>query len=261
VRRSDVSVGGWGENLFIDVEYDNINISIIDEKQLLSKQKIPRVIYQTFETLECTDDMFNSIESWKNQNPDYEHYFFDNDKRIEFIQKYFDKKVVDAYLKLIPGAFKADLWRYCVLYKNGGVYLDIKYFTVNDFKLIELTDREYFVKDIEPSGSGVYNAFMICKPGNKKLLNCINNIVKNVKNKFYGEGALAPTGPLLLKKEFTKDEIDKLRLSIGENECPTKTCINLDGNPILAMYKDYYKSRKENKPNYHEAWKNRKIYT
>jgi hypothetical protein len=221
---------------------------------------IPLNIFQTWYTKDLDEKMQDCVDKLKLSNPEFEHYLYDDKDCAEFIEDNFGEEVLNAYNSLIPGAYKADLWRYCVLYKNGGVYLDIKYFTVNDFKLIELIDREYFVKDIEPSGSGVYNAFMVCKPGNKKLLNCINNIVKNVKSKFYGEGALAPTGPLLLKKEFTTDEIDNMMLSIGENDCPTKTCINLDGNPILAMYKDYYKSRKENKPNYHEAWKNRKIY-
>jgi mannosyltransferase OCH1-like enzyme len=221
---------------------------------------IPLKIFQTWYTKDLDEKMQDCVDKLKLSNPEFEHYLYDDKDCAEFIEDNFGEEVLNAYNSLIPGAYKADLWRYCVLYINGGVYLDIKYFTVNDFNLIQLTDREYFVKDIEPSGSGVYNAFMVCKPGNKKMLNCIKNIVKNVKNKFYGEGALAPTGPLLLKNEFTKDEIDNIKLSIGENECPTKTCINLDGNPILAMYKDYYKSRKENKPNYHEAWKNREIY-
>jgi mannosyltransferase OCH1-like enzyme len=204
VRRSDVSVGGWGENLFIDVEYDNINISIVDEKQLLSKQKIPRVIYQTFETLECTDDMFNSIESWKNQNPDYEHYFFDNDKRIEFIQKYFDKKVVDAYLKLIPGAFKADLWRYCVLYVCGGVYVDSDMICLTPLRDYILEDDEFVLARDDPmSKSYLCNGFIAVSPLHPFLQKQIDEIVKNIESKvncFY----LDITGPGLLGKTVNK---------------------------------------------------------
>jgi mannosyltransferase OCH1-like enzyme len=221
---------------------------------------IPLHIYQTWYTKDLDPKMKECVDKLKSLNPEFVHHLYDDNDCAEFIENNFQKDVLDAYNSLIPGAFKADLWRYCVLYKNGGVYLDIKYYNVYNFKLIDLTQKEYFVKDIKENGEGIYNAFIICKPGNKKMLNCINNIVENVKNKFYGNSVFEPTGPLLLKKEFTKDEIDKLRLSIGENDCPTKTCINLDGNPILAMYKDYYKSRKENKPNYHEAWKNREIY-
>ena len=41
---------------------------------------------------------------------------------------------------------------------------------------------------------------MVCLPGNKILLDAINMIVENVKNKFYGDSFLEPTGPKLLSK-------------------------------------------------------------
>lgn len=38
---------------------------------------------------------------------------------------HFPAEVKEAYDDLIPGAFKADLFRYCVLFIYGGVYADI----------------------------------------------------------------------------------------------------------------------------------------
>ena len=68
--------------------------------------------------------------------------------RREFISKYFNKDVLEAYDTLLPGAYKADLWRYCILYKMGGIYMDIKYtLSNNTYKLINLTDKEYYVRD------------------------------------------------------------------------------------------------------------------
>ena len=37
-----------------------------------------------------------------------------------------DNNVLLAYTKLIQYAFKSDLSRLCLLYINGGIYLDIK---------------------------------------------------------------------------------------------------------------------------------------
>jgi mannosyltransferase OCH1-like enzyme len=188
-----------------------------------------------------------------------------NDCRI-FIASNFDSNVLDAYDSLIPGAYKADLWRYCILYKLGGIYLDIKYYTVNNFKLISLTDKEYFVRDIEKSGSGIYNAFMICKPGNPKMLRCIHKIIENVKNRFYGESIFSPTGPLLLLNEFDDNELAELDIfSISEFNDPPQTCITMYDKPILAIYKEYNIERKEfiqnqNTKPYYELWKDRQIY-
>ena len=100
IRRSDVLVGGWGLPLLIDVEFDSIEV-----KNGYRQQKIPRVIYQTFEEYEIPNGMFEAIQSWKDLNPEYEHYYYSEKDRLEFIEKFFDKKVLDAYLSIIPGAF------------------------------------------------------------------------------------------------------------------------------------------------------------
>jgi len=221
---------------------------------------IPLNIYQTWHTKDLDTEMQKAVDIVKEKNPEFTHHLFDDHDCAKFIETHFDKEVLDAYNTLIPGAYKADLWRYCILYINGGIYMDIKYFNVADFKLINLTDKEYFVRDIDRSGRGIYNAFMVCYPGNPKLLNAINNIVQNVKNRFYGGGALDPTGPILLKREFSEEELNNIRLTIGENDCPTKTCINLDGKPILAIYKDYYKTRQTPKKSYHDYWYEKNIY-
>ena len=48
---------------------------------------------------------------------------------------------------MVPGAYKADLWRYCILYIYGGIYIDIKLEPINGFRFRELLDKEYFVLD------------------------------------------------------------------------------------------------------------------
>jgi len=88
-------------------------------------------------------------------------------------------------------------------------------------------------------------------------------IVSNVKNKFYGNSAFEPTGPLLLKRQFNEDELTNMPFSIGEHECPTQTCLYYENKPILAMYAEYRDEQVtiSDKPNYHELWKTKNIYT
>ena len=91
IRRSDVKVGGWGESLIIDVEFDDGGFL-----DFVNNQKIPKVIYQTFETDDVPSGMYDSINSWINKNTDYEHYFFNHESRLEFIEKHFNKDVLDV---------------------------------------------------------------------------------------------------------------------------------------------------------------------
>jgi mannosyltransferase OCH1-like enzyme len=227
---------------------------------------IPRQVFLTWETKDLPPKMAASVEKLKRDNPELVYYLYDNKERRNFIVKNFDNDIVKAYDALIPGAYRADLWRYCILYKLGGIYLDIKYHTVNGFKLVTMTDKEYFIRDIEPSGSGIYNAFIITKPGNKKLMNCINDLVKNVKNKYYGNSALYPTGPMLLINQFNENELSKFdNIALSTEKCPTHLCINKDGKTILAFYDGYPDEKQQyfsqnNTKNYTDLWGEKKIY-
>ena len=222
---------------------------------------IPLDIYQTWHTKDLPPKMRECVETLKKQNPEFTHHLYDEAECYQFIKDNFDPKVAEAYDALIPKAYKADLWRYCVLYKRGGIYLDIKYCNVGDFKLISLTDREYFVRDIPSSGEGIYNAFMICLPGNHTLKKGIDRIVENVQNRFYGTNFLEPTGPMLLKSVMSQselDEVDRAGLTIVGKENPRVIYINKENHPILKTYDEYY--AKDNKPYYAELWTQRKIY-
>jgi hypothetical protein len=227
--------------------------------------KIPLHIYQTWETAELPEKMQECVDRLKEKNPEFEHHLFDDKQRLEFIQQYLPAHIAEAYQRIVPGAYRADLWRYCILYIKGGIYLDIKYSNVGDFKLISLTDREYFCRDIEPSGGGIYNAFLVCEPKNEKLWKCIQQIAKNVKTDYYGESALYPTGPMLMKTQFTDEELAEVSrngLALCEDKCPTKTCICKNGEPILSIYKEYYEKDVAKTPEkrYYELWNEHKIY-
>ena len=120
------------------------------------------------------------------------YYLYNDADCRAFIQSAFPPDVVAAYDRLIPTAFKADLWRYCVLYKYGGVYLDIKYRTQGP-TLREIVERwgggggdggddllclERDAVDLwAPGHFGIHNAFIITKPKNPLFLECIFRIV------------------------------------------------------------------------------------
>ena len=185
------------------------------------KPIMPLTIYQTWYTKNLPPKMKECVELLKKQNPKFEHFLFDDEDCRNFIKTNFSNDVLNAYDNLIPGAYKADLWRLCVLYINGGIYIDIKFSCINDFKLIELTENNHFVKDrVNPLS--IYNAVMACEKNYPFLLQAINKIVSNVKNKYYGSGCLWPTGPemlgdLILKKQILLN-IDLFHYIIARGE-------------------------------------------
>jgi len=222
---------------------------------------IPANIFQTWQTKKLPIGMFKAIQTIKKNNPRFRYFLFDDNDCREFIKNHFDNEVLNAYDKLIPGAYKADLWRCCVLYIHGGIYMDVKYYPINNFKLVNLLEKEHWVLD--NGGGGVYNALMVCKPGNQILLKAINQIVLNVKNKYYGGGFLEPTGPGLLAKYFTNEEkqsFDMKHTQTGHNDY--NKFISFNGHNILQGYAGYFQERQafSTKKHYSELWKERKVY-
>ena len=255
-------------------EYVKYKVSQPDRKYYQKngvKNVIPLHIYQTWYSKEdLLPKMRECVETLKAQNPEFIHHLFDDDDCRDFITNNFSKDVITAYDSLIPGAYKADLWRYCILYKRGGVYMDIKYKCADDVKLIDLVDKEYYVEDRpQHENRGVYNGVMICEKGDPKLLKAIYSIVDHVKQKYYGETPLFPTGPGLLGKIFTDDEFRDIRLKfvadpkiVHLNE--SHTIINKTNNKVLfVMYPEYRQDQLKNKdshPHYGELWDTNKIY-
>ena len=233
----------------------NNNITINDTYNSV----IPLKIYQTWHSKDLPPIMSSCINELKYLNPEFEHIIYDYDDCRQFIQENYDERILNAYNKLIPQAFRSDLWRYCVLYKNGGIYLDVKFRCSKGFKLICLTEQEYFVRDLDKVG--IYNALICCKPGNPIMLNCINNIVYNVETNYYGYRDLCVTGPHLLGKFFT--QVQKNTLQIELNVINNLHIIKFNNRYILGMYNEYREEQnkyKKNELSYGQLWNLKKIY-
>jgi mannosyltransferase OCH1-like enzyme len=222
---------------------------------------IPLKIFQTWYTKDLPPKMKERVEILKKQNSKFEHYLYDDNDCREFIKTHFRPEVLHAYDSLVPGAYKADLWRLCVLFIHGGIYLDIKLICVNGFKLIELTEQEHYVKDRIPYG--IFNSFMACKKGNVYLLKCIYRIVNNVKINYYGNSPLSPTGPELLGLVAIKNNyhinVDMLHYSSGGY------IIYKNRFVISTEYPEYNTERSQTYQSIHTErydvlWNKRKIY-
>jgi len=234
---------------------------------------IPLTIYQTWYTKTLPPHMQKVVDQLKLQNPEFNYELYDDNDCREFIRLHFAPDVLHAYDTMIPGAYKADLWRYCILYKNGGIYMDIKLSCINGFKLIELCESEHYVLDrdirtIFTTPTPIYNALMVCKKNNPFLLEAIHKIVKNVKNRYYGFNALYPTGPGMLSELIqelkTKDNNPNLNTDMY-HYYSSLFIVYRERFVISVLYPDYKKEqfqlyKKINKKDYTTHWHEGNIY-
>lgn len=126
-------------------------------------------------------------ESWKQTN--WEYRFYDDAQAAAFISTHFPEEVREAYDTLLPGAFKADLFRYCVLFIIGGVYADVD--VLLESKLDLAIDNDVgFIAPLDSPGkkSGhqicLWNGLLGSAPGHPFLAAVIETVVNNVRNRF-----------------------------------------------------------------------------
>lgn len=146
---------------------------------------IPRKIIQTWKSRTMSVGLDTLCSSWRTHNQDYEYQLYDDKECAELIMN-FDFRTYYAYEQLIPGAFKADLWRVCYLYIHGGIYADIDTMCLSN--LDNFIDESNFVAAIDLDGGTsakhyMLNAFIACEPESKIMKSCIEMIINNVENK------------------------------------------------------------------------------
>lgn len=160
---------------------------------------IPKVIYQTWYTKSLPKPIQVSIERMMEQNPNYTHQLYDDVDIETFIANNFDSNILTAYKSLTVGAAKADLWRYLMLYKNGGVYLDVD--SVIYGKLDDLIIDDCAIISREKN-YGKFVQWCLIYPANHPILKiCIDKCIFNITNKTTND-ILELTGPVVYSQSI-----------------------------------------------------------
>jgi hypothetical protein len=197
---------------------------------------------------------------------------------LKFIEENYEKRYADAYMKLIPKAYQADLFRYLVMYRYGGVYMDFSMKPLIPLKDIIKSYKEVYVRDRLPMPI-VYNAFICTLKQSKILEKCIEKCINNIESNDYGYDALCVTSPIILGETFAEIGIEGLfvdgKIEIGKindslfvysfefgddeyfkdpenNELVVKNKVD---NHYNIVYKD-----KKNKLHYSSLWQNKIVF-
>lgn len=93
----------------------------------MDAEPIPQIVWQTWRDALLPEPWHTHREDAIARNPGWRFEIVTDSQAAEFIREHFAGPVADAYFSINPqfGAMRADLWRYCVLLKHGGVYIDL----------------------------------------------------------------------------------------------------------------------------------------
>ncbi|GFH51694.1 hypothetical protein CTEN210_08170 [Chaetoceros tenuissimus] len=159
-------------------------------KSMTTKKLIPRIVHQTwFEpiTRKKYPNFSRLVESWNQTG--WKYAFYDDDDASQFISEHFPPEVKEAYDTLNPGAFKADLFRYCLLFIKGGVYADVDVMAESLLDSV-IDDDSSFISPVDSVGEitghqhCLWNGLIASSPGHPFLAATIEAVVNNVRNRF-----------------------------------------------------------------------------
>ena len=143
---------------------------------------IPKYLFQTYnDKSKIPQKIFDNIKKYAS---DYNYFLYDDEKCKKFLKDYFIPEVLIRFNELKKGAHKADLWRYCILYVFGGIYLDIKTILVKP--LNEIFDHKGiydFYSSLSYIKNNIYQGILAVNNLNIIMKNSINFIIQSdIKN-------------------------------------------------------------------------------
>ena len=144
----------------------NNNISFCNSSMFYNYQEdeIPFTIVQSWRSRDLVPErIFEAIRMYA---PEYKHVFFNDKAVVTFLSQNYPPQVLKVYHSMKSHAHKADLFRYCYLFKHGGVWLDIK--TILIRPLAEIFTSRYNIYTvrsiIDHHGATCYQGILAVPP-------------------------------------------------------------------------------------------------
>ena len=171
---------------------------------------------------------------WIKYNNEYKIDFSLDEDCIDFIETHFNKNVSNLFQSINQGMYKADLWRICKLYINGGVYADVDlvpYLNINN-----LDKNITFYTCLSINKNSIFQAFIANFSSHKNPLFLVF-LISYLINKPYR----VPNGPtydmynclkyilnkdIIHPEEIYESDIVKIKICIGKSDKNIKV-INL----------------------------------
>jgi len=151
--------------------------------------RIPKIIHQTyFEeiTMEKYPQLLRLQNTWKASG--WEYRFYDDATAREYITTNYPPRFVSVFDALLPGAYKADFFRYLVLFKDGGVYVDVDVMLNTNLDTFITPDLAFFspldaVGTFADEQYCLWNGLLGSAPAHPALANVIEWMVNLVSNR------------------------------------------------------------------------------
>lgn len=155
---------------------------------------IPKNIFQSWITKELHPEIQKKVDRMLELNPTYKHEIYTDSEISEFVNTNYSGKISECFNRLTVPVAKVDFWRYLVLYKEGGVYVDLDSsinVSLDDF----IEEKDDAIITAETNYNTYVQWALIFNKEHPILKEVIDLIVDNIENNSYPNDILNMTGP------------------------------------------------------------------
>jgi len=141
---------------------------------------IPKLIHQTAKTSELPADCRKYVDTLKTLHPDWNYKLWTDADNLAFVQREFPD-FFDIFVRLSKGIMRADVIRYLLMYRVGGLYLDTDYEMLKPFDLYDRSIVLCWEPDpLSPTRNGkLANSIFASSPGHPFFGMVIDELRKN----------------------------------------------------------------------------------
>ena len=176
-------------------------------------------VHVTWKTRLLSESDRERLKSWELLNPGWSVKLYDDQDAAAWINSHTNVKVRSAYHQLTSGPAKADLFRYSILYKEGGAYVDV------DCRCIASGCLDTAIKDVDlvtardpvrcGKAKNAFQAFIVvARSGLDILKQARDHVADCVFRKMHKQDIFSLSGPLMFGN-LIRDNGDRYSLRLG----------------------------------------------
>jgi mannosyltransferase OCH1-like enzyme len=204
------------------------------QKNVCLYNMIPFHIFQTHKSVAYVytkPNLVTAMNSWRRHNNRFKYFFYTDEMCDRFMRDHFSGPIYEAYKKVPYAVMRADLWRYCVIYKYGGIYADIDTVCECDPALLLRYSNKQLCCAPEPGCPYFCQWTFAAPPGSQILKQIIDLSVSRI---LYADNTKASVHFLTGPAVFT----DGIEMFLTANNIAThKHKKSYNNNPYMAIYK------------------------
>lgn len=197
---------------------------------------IPKNIFQSWISKELHPEVQKKVNHFKSLNKNYQYHLYTDEEMDEFVNKFYPGIIAECYNRLSIPVAKVDFWRYLVLYKYGGVYVDLDSsinISLDEF----IRDEDDAIITAETNPDTFVQWALIFNKKHPILQKVIYLITFNIHNNIYPNNILKMTGPGVFSQAVRDVHREMFKNELNFKEITPDTDITFKND--IASYRIY----------------------